>query len=67
MAKRSTRNKILHQGKLIEGYIEKIYAAFRYIDELANDNSEHVTTQLPRVAKLTQSWELVIRLFLKNL
>lgn len=57
MASRSTRNKIIFQGKKIKTSFRKLYEHSQYLDELANGESETINSQLPALVKLTKITE----------
>jgi len=67
MASRSTRNKVRWQAKKILDNINRIYEHLKYIDELAQGQSEYINENLPRLVKLFDGVESIITQFYEGL
>ena len=67
MTGRSTRNKIRHQALQAIAKIERCQQHLKYIDELANGQSDVITRSLPGLVEMSELLSDTLKAFRENL
>jgi len=67
MAERSTRNKIRWQAQKAIEKAEKVIEHLRYLDELAQGQSEYINHSLPPVVYLADGFVNILKRFREGL
>jgi hypothetical protein len=67
MASRSTRNKLRHQAERAAASCEKIQEHLRYLDDLANGQSQYINENLPSLVLITDNLQQLLLQFREGL